>query len=143
MTLLFSNRHHNCHFLYSLFKSAKYLPSIFCEFKFISDREQLCKEYFLVASFHSSSHRYAPVPEQNLNDYMTQGINWSTFEQRIEKMTLKTVDYNGEGSKAKRVNVNLSGLVHVRNSFIVNDTLLHSKDKRPFWKKEGGHFSTA
>ena len=52
--------------------------------------EQLCKEYFLVASFHSSSHRYAPVPEQNLNDYMTQGINWSTFEQRIEKMTITT-----------------------------------------------------
>ena len=57
--------------------------------KYISDMEQLSKEYFLVASFHSSS-RYAPVPQQNLNDYMTQGINWSTFEQRIEKMTLTT-----------------------------------------------------
>ena len=90
LTLLHFNPCWNYHFLYSLFKSAKYLPSIFCEFKFVSDREQLCKEYFLVASFHSSSHRYAPVPEQNLNDYMTQGINWSTFEQRIEKMTLTT-----------------------------------------------------
>ena len=56
--------------------------------------EQLCKEYFLVASFHSSSHRYAPVPEQNLNDYMTQGINWSTFEQRIENCVQKNKHVN-------------------------------------------------